>query len=79
MFLPDNQSYQDIWCKPQLLTLAYVWVLQYWAKAANLLAPSEPHPLAMSVRELRWCIGKYNTFSDPDVLQGLPCLCHVSG
>ena len=59
MFLPNDPSYQDFPWKPQLLTLAYVWVLQYWAEVANLLAPSEPHPLAMSVRQLRWHIGKY--------------------
>ena len=50
MFLSDDSSYQDVWLKPQLLTLAYVWVLQYWAEEANPLASSEPHPLAMSVR-----------------------------
>ena len=36
-----------------------------------MLAPSEPHPLAMSVREGRWCIGKYTTFNDHDVFEGL--------
>ena len=55
----------------QLLILAYAWVLQYWAEEVSLPAPSEPHPLVMSVRQLRLCIGKYTTFIKPDVLQGL--------
>ena len=71
MFLPANPSYQDVQLKPQKMTLAYVQVLQYWAEEANLPAPSEPHPLAMSVRELRWCIGKYNTFNKHDVFEDL--------
>ena len=52
MFMSDGPSYQDVWLKPQWITLAYVQVFQYWAEEANLLAPCEPHPLAMSVREL---------------------------
>ena len=71
MFLPNDWSYQDVWLKPHLLSLAYVQVLQYWAEEPNPLAPSEPHPLAMSVRELRWCIGKYTTFSKHDDFEGL--------
>ena len=38
---------------------------------ANLLAPSEPHPLVVSVRELGWYIGKYTTFNKHDVFKGL--------
>ena len=53
------------------MTLAYVQALQYWVEEANLPAPGEPHPLAMSVRELRWCIGKYTTFNKHDVFEGL--------
>ena len=71
MFLPNNPSYQDVQQKPLLLTLAYVQVFQYWAEKANLLAPGEPHPLAMSVVELRWHVGKYTTFSEPGVFKGL--------
>ena len=59
MFLPNDPSYQDIWQRPLLLTLAYLQVLQYWAEEANLPGPGEPCPLAMSVVELRQHIGKY--------------------
>ena len=41
-----------------------------WMKASPL-APREPHPLAMSVRELRWSIGKYTTFNEHVVFKGL--------
>ena len=71
MFLPNDPSYQDIWWKPLLLILAYAQVLQYWAEEANLLAPGDPCPLAMSVVELRWCMGRYITFSEQDVLKDL--------
>ena len=71
MFLTNDPSYKDIWLKPQWMTLAYAQVLQYWAEKANLLAPSEPRPLVMSARELRWRIGKYTTFSNHDVFEGL--------
>ena len=67
MFLPDDPSCQDIWWKPQLLTLAYAWVLQYWVP----LEPSKPCPLVMSVREIRWHIGKYTTISKHEVFKGL--------
>ena len=71
MFLPDDPSYQEIWLKPQQITLAYVQVLQCWLEEANLLAPCESHPSVMSVRELRLCIGKYTTFNEYDVFKGL--------
>ena len=71
MFLPSDPSYQDIWLKPQWMTLAYVQALQYWAEEASLPAPGEPHPLVMSVREVRWHIGKYTTFSGHDAFKGL--------
>ena len=32
---------------------------------------ANPHPLAMSVRELRWHIGKYTTFSESDIFESL--------
>ena len=70
MFLPNDPSYQDIPLKPQQMTLTYVQALQYWVEEANLLAPGEPHPLVMSVRELRCCIGKYTTFNKYDVFKG---------
>ena len=53
------------------MTLAYTQVLQYCTEEATPLAPSKPHPLAMSVRELRWHIGKYTTFNKYDVFKGL--------
>ena len=71
MFLLDDPSYQDVWLKPQWMTLAYAQVLQYWVEEANLPAPGEPHPLAMCVRELRQHIGKYITFNEHDVFEGL--------
>ena len=70
-FLPNDWSYQDAWLKPWLLTLAYVWVLQYWAEEANSLASGKPHPLAMSVRELRWHVRRYTTFSESEIFEGL--------
>ena len=76
MFLPNNLSYQDVWQKPQLLTLAYVQALQYWAEEANPLAHSEPHPLEMSVKELRQHIGRYITFSESDIFEGLGNVIH---
>ena len=71
MFLMDDLSYQDVQLKPHWMTLAYAQVLQYWVEEANPLAPSEPHPLAMSVCELRWHMGKYTTFCYHDVFKGL--------
>ena len=53
------------------MTLAYTQVLQYWMEEANLPAPSELHPLAMSIHELRWHMGKHTTFHDCDVFEGL--------
>ena len=50
MFIPNDPSYQDIWLKPQQMTLAYAQALQYWVEDANPPAPSDPCPLAMSVR-----------------------------
>ena len=71
MFLPNDPSYQDVQLKPQILTLSYVWTLQYWAEEANPLASGKPCPLVMSVRELRWHIRIYTTFSEHDIFQGL--------
>ena len=71
MFLPDDSSYQDVQLKAQLLTLAYVWALEYWAEEANPPASSKPHPLAMTVQELRQHIGRYTTFSESDIFEGL--------
>ena len=53
------------------MSLAYVQALQYWVGEANLPVPSELHPLAMNLRELRWHIGKYTTFNEHDVFEGL--------
>ena len=75
MFLSDASScllYQDYWLKPLQKTLAYAQALQYWAEKANLPVPSEPHHLAMSIHELRWCMRRYMAFSDHDVFEGLP-------
>ena len=71
MFLFNDPSYQYVQWKPLLLTLAYAWVLQYWAEEANLPAPGDPHPLAMSVVELKWHVGRYITFSEQDILKDL--------
>ena len=53
------------------MTLTYAQALQNWVEEANQLAPSEPCPLAMSMHELRWCMGKYTTFHKCDVFEGL--------
>ena len=71
MFLPDDLYSQDIHLKPQQMALAYAQALQYWVEEANPLVPSEPNLLVMSVRELRWHIGKYTTFFEQDVFEGL--------
>ena len=76
MFLPTDSSYQDVQLKPRLLTLAYAQALQYWAKEANPLASGKPHPLVMSVREVRWCIRRYTTFSESDIFEGLGNAAH---
>ena len=71
MFFPIDLSYQDVWLKAQLLTLAYVQAVQYWAEEANPPTSGEHHPLVMSVWELRQCIRRYITFSVPDIFEGL--------
>ena len=71
MFLPNDSSYQDVWLKPQLLSLAYVWALQYWAEEANPPASGKPYHLAMGVRELKWHVRRYTTFSESDIFEGL--------
>ena len=53
------------------MTLAYMQALQYWVEEANLSAPCESHPLAMSVRELLQHLGKLTTFTEHDVFKGL--------
>ena len=62
VFLPNN-SYQDVWLKPHIFTLAYVQALQHWAEEANPPTPGEPCPLVKSMIELRQCVGRYTTFS----------------
>ena len=47
MFLSNDSSYQDVWLKPQLLTVAYAWALQYCTEEANPLAHGKPCLLAM--------------------------------
>ena len=75
MFLSNN-SYQDVWLKLWLLTLAYAWVLQYWAEEANPLAHGEPHPLVKCVRELRQHVRRYTTFSESVIFEGLGNVIH---
>ena len=70
-FLPNNPSYQDVWWKPLLLTLAYVQALQYWAVGVSLPASDDSHLLVMSVVELRWHMGRYITRSKHDILKDL--------
>ena len=53
------------------MTLAYAQVLQYWVEEANLLASSEPHPLAMCIYKLQLHMGKHTTFHNCDVFKGL--------
>ena len=60
MFLPDDPSYQDIWQQPLLLTMAYTWVLQYWAEKFRLPA----HPYSSFGDECHgtnaWCEGAHH-------------------
>ena len=58
------------------MTLAYAWVLQYWAKGVSPPASTDYHPLAMSVVELRWHMGRYDTLSKHDILKDLGSAIH---
>ena len=46
-------------------------MLQYWAEISSPPASGDPCPLAMSVVELRWHVGRYTTFSKQDILKDL--------
>ena len=71
MFLLDELSYQDVWQKPFLLTVAYAQGLQYWAEKLN--PPESPDfcPLARSVIELRERVKEHILSTKRDIIQGL--------
>ena len=51
-FLPDDLSYQDVWQRPVLLTIAYTRSLKYWVEKHSLPRSQNLHPLAESVVKL---------------------------
>ena len=70
-FLPDDLSYQDVWQKPALLTVAYARTLQYWAEKQSVPRHWSLHPLAESVIELWEAVKEYVTFNHQDIICGL--------
>ena len=62
-FLPDNLSYQDVWQKLALLTIAYARSLQYWMEKQILPRSWNLCPLAESVIELWEVVKEYITFN----------------
>ena len=66
-FLPDDLSYQDVWQKLALLTIAYTRSLQYWAEKQSLPRNWNLHPLAESV-ELWEAVKEYVTFNHQDII-----------
>ena len=70
-FLPDDLSYQDVWQKPALLTIAYARSLQYWAEKQSPPRNWNLHPLAESIVELWEVVKEYVTFNHQDVIWGL--------
>ena len=70
-FLLDGLPCQDMRIKPHQMTLAYARALQYWVEKVNPLVSGEPCPLARSVRELGWQVGRQVTCDEQDILDGL--------
>ena len=70
-FLPDNLSYQDVWQKSALLTIAYARSLQYWVEKQSLPRNWNLCLLAESIIELWEAVKEYVTFNHQDIVQGL--------
>ena len=70
-FLPDDLSYQDMWQKAALLTVAYARSLQYWAEKQSPPRHWSLRPLVESVIELQETVKEYITFNHQDVICGL--------
>ena len=70
-FLPGNLSYQDVWQKTALLTVAYARSLQYWVEKQSLPRHWSICPLAESVIELWEVVKEYITFNHQDIICGL--------
>ena len=70
-YLPDKLAYQDVRWQPVLLTVAYCWCLQHWAKKHNLPGNPDFCLLAESVRELRQAICEFVNITQEDVMEGL--------
>ena len=68
VFLPDDLSYQDVWQKLALLTIAYARSLQYWVEKQSLPRSQNLHPLAESVIELQEVVKEYATFNHRDII-----------
>ena len=62
-FLPDDLSYQDMWQKLALLTIAYARSLQYWVEKQSLPRSWNLHPLAESGIELWEAVKEYIIFN----------------
>ena len=70
-FLPNDLTYQDVWQKLALLTMAYARCLQYWVEKQSLLRSQDLHPLAESVIELWEMVKEYVTVNYLDIIQDL--------
>ena len=70
-FLADNLSYQDVWQKPALLTIAYARSLQYWVEKQSLPRNWNLCLLAESIIELQEAVKEYVTFNHQDVIRDL--------
>ena len=62
-FLPDDLSYQDVWQKPALLTIAYTRSLQYWVEKQSPPRSWNLCPLVESVVELWEAVKEYVTLN----------------
>ena len=70
-FLPNDLSYQDVWKKLALLTVAYAQSLQYWAEKQSPPKRQNLHSLAESDIKLWEAVKEYVTFTHWDIIWGL--------
>ena len=70
-FLPNDLSYQDVWQKSALLTMAYARSLQYWAEKQSPPRSQDLCPLAESVIELWEMVKEYVTLNYLDIIWDL--------
>ena len=70
-FLPSDLSYQDMWQKPALLTMAYARSLQHWAEKQSLPRSWDLCPLAESVIKLQETVKEYVSLIYLDIIWDL--------